>query len=422
MGALEILRDLIALDSRNPFQTVEHKGHTLGVGNEQAVNRFIETYLQARGFEVERQIFQKEVAENGTVLVPERWNVLAKKGSGKRAILFYGHTDTVGIKEGWESDPFVATERVIEGQRRLYGLGANDMKGGLATLLALADEAIPSDVTVKFAFLADEEYWSFGAEALCQSAYLGDVAIAVTPEIATEAASAERQWIGLGRLGRSEFVISLRGVACHGADALRSESALNAAYEVGKVAVLVEEFALRSKRSFNDGELSAMNSIFVSEIRAGDGTLSVPDAASLIVDAHLLPGENSDLLREKLEQLLESARSSGRLNERIVFEVRERPRPTPPCEPYLVRSASPCVSFLRKLFSDHGYQTGLFLGAGVADENRFAKVGISTLIVGPSGANFHSPNEWVDIESLLRLEREYRLLLENSASLLTALS
>ena len=56
-------------------------------------------------------------------------------------MLFFGHTDTVDVKQGWESDPFAVTERVVNGQTRWYGLGANDMKAGLAAILDAASKA-----------------------------------------------------------------------------------------------------------------------------------------------------------------------------------------------------------------------------------------------------------------------------------------
>jgi acetylornithine deacetylase/succinyl-diaminopimelate desuccinylase-like protein len=47
------------------------------------------------------------------------------------------------------------------------------------------------------------------------------------------------------------------------------------------------------------------------------------------------------------------------------------------------------------------------IGMSVADENRIAEKGIPTLIVGPEGDGCHSPNEWVGVESLRKLERIY---------------
>ena len=62
------------------------------------------------------------------------------KGSGGgRSILLNGHMDVVpeGNREQWQDDPF--SGNVVDG--KLYGRGATDMKGGIASLL-LAVEAV----------------------------------------------------------------------------------------------------------------------------------------------------------------------------------------------------------------------------------------------------------------------------------------
>jgi acetylornithine deacetylase/succinyl-diaminopimelate desuccinylase-like protein len=52
-----------------------------------------------------------------------------------------------------------------------------------------------------------------------------------------------------------------------------------------------------------------------------------------------------------------------------------------------------------------GHEYGI--GMSVADENRIAAKGIPTLIIGPEGEGCHSPNEWVGVESLGKLEKIY---------------
>ena len=67
--------------------------------------------------------------------VPEsrnKFNLLAKLGSGEGGILLAGHSDTVPFDEGkWQSDPF----KIREADNRLYGLGTCDMKGFFAFIL-----------------------------------------------------------------------------------------------------------------------------------------------------------------------------------------------------------------------------------------------------------------------------------------------
>ncbi|OAN77053.1 acetylornithine deacetylase (ArgE) [Sulfitobacter sp. EhC04] len=82
-------------------------------------------------------------------------------------ILLAGHTDVVPITDQiWASNPFAMTER----DGRLYGRGTCDMKGFIATAVALAP-LFASKATrrpIHFAFTYDEETGCLGAKALAE--------------------------------------------------------------------------------------------------------------------------------------------------------------------------------------------------------------------------------------------------------------
>jgi acetylornithine deacetylase len=80
-------------------------------------------------------------------------------------LVLSGHTDVVPVDgQDWSSDPFVCTER----DGRLYGRGAADMKGFVATVLALVPEllACPLQAPVHVALSYDEEVGCKGAPRL----------------------------------------------------------------------------------------------------------------------------------------------------------------------------------------------------------------------------------------------------------------
>jgi hypothetical protein len=87
--------------------------------------------------------------------------------------------DTVGV-EGMTIDPFGA--EIHDG--RLYGRGAQDMKGSLAAMLAVAKAFVDGGVKLAGDLLitgvADEEYASLGAEHLVQHVK-ADAAIVTEP-------------------------------------------------------------------------------------------------------------------------------------------------------------------------------------------------------------------------------------------------
>ncbi|MCW3978852.1 MAG: M20/M25/M40 family metallo-hydrolase, partial [Candidatus Bathyarchaeota archaeon] len=106
--ALRLLEEIVSIDSV--------------VGREGELAEFLRGELDALGLEAELHEVE-----------PGRPNVYARlegEGPGRR-LNFDGHTDTVPVVEGWETDPFTPVKR----EGRLYGLGSCDMKAGLACVL-----------------------------------------------------------------------------------------------------------------------------------------------------------------------------------------------------------------------------------------------------------------------------------------------
>lgn len=78
-------------------------------------------------------------------------NMVARHPASRSRIAFAGHLDTVS-STGWVRDPFTAT---IEGDR-LYGLGASDMKGPIASFI-VASNALPEADRPMLVLTSDEE-------------------------------------------------------------------------------------------------------------------------------------------------------------------------------------------------------------------------------------------------------------------------
>jgi succinyl-diaminopimelate desuccinylase len=87
----------------------------------------LETVLVAAGFCVQRPVF----SEPG---MPDIENLYARIGNDGPVLVIAGHTDVVppGDLSAWTHDPFAG--EIVDGV--LYGRGACDMKGGLASMVA----------------------------------------------------------------------------------------------------------------------------------------------------------------------------------------------------------------------------------------------------------------------------------------------
>ncbi len=413
---IQLTKDFVSIYSVNPFLTDTHEGSTFGYGNEANLNAFIAEMLKRAGFKVMKQVVEAEQNLNiagKSVHIPARHNILAEKGEGKNSILFFGHSDTVDIKEGWQTEPLVLTEKIVDGRTRMYGLGANDMKSGLAAIIAGLANFEPKDFKIKVAIVVDEEYWSFGAVKLVESSFIHDVTLAIAPEIGDGSDDPNSQAIGLGRLGRTEFDFLVVGKACHGADVFIKEDAINACHESAKLQSKIIEYCSSAKATFSHNEISVTNSAYISKHAGGYGTLSVPDCATFILDRSLLPTESASSELLKLKRVVELAKENGVLNKDTEVQIRERSRPTPPCRPYFSPPERPIISEAINIIKTVNPNINYYIGRSVADENRLAEKGIATLTIGPLGAGSHTNKEWVDKESVIKLVDAYEALIRN---------
>ncbi|MCU0595793.1 MAG: M20/M25/M40 family metallo-hydrolase, partial [Desulfobacterota bacterium] len=259
MDVLKIAQDLINIHSINPFsmekEGVPFKPETWTFkGNETEILAYLEPLLREQGFRIQRQPVHTDASGR------RFHNLLAEKGGGSKSILFYGHVDTVEIKDGWSTDPLKAVIKSLDGQKRLYGLGANDMKGGLAVMLAATGGLDPKNYKIKLAFLIDEENFSLGAVKFVESDFLKDVVLAVVPETMDFERKTKGQPILLGRMGRAEYLFEVGGVACHGAQCRVNKEVVNAVHESINLQSRVIRYCAENASTFSHGGLSVVNS------------------------------------------------------------------------------------------------------------------------------------------------------------------
>jgi acetylornithine deacetylase/succinyl-diaminopimelate desuccinylase-like protein len=406
MDVVKIAEDLINIHSINPFilekERIPFQPDTWTFkGNETEILSYLEFLLREQGFRIQRQPVHTDSAGKGF------YNLLAEKGEGLRSILFYGHVDTVEIRDGWTTDPLRAVRKTVNGQERIYGLGANDMKGGLAIMLAATAALDPKDYKIKLAFLIDEENFSLGAVTFVESDFLRDVALAVVPETMDFERRTKGQPMLLGRMGRAEYLFEVRGVACHGAQCRVNKEAVNAVHESVKLQGQVIRHCEKNARTFSCGGLSVVNSMYISFHEGGKALLTVPDRALFVLERLFVMNEDMDQEVADLNSVVKGAYEDGTLDPRVRVAVSRKVRPTVPCKPYFFLPENPMVKKVTEIVDSvaGGHEYGI--GMSVADENRIADKGIPTIIIGPEGEGCHSPNEWVGVESLRKLEQIY---------------
>lgn len=412
MDVVAWCRRLIAVDSINPFCAKQQPDGTWQIdGNEAAILEVCGAHLRTVGWDVREQD-----CGGG------RKNLIAEKGRGKDVLVLYAHVDTVEVKEGWTYEQALTPQRGrrwVDGKEEdvLIGLGANDMKGGVAVLMCIAAQIEPKHLKVRLILGCDEEFWSLGSHVLSQDPSLWEDVIGVmVPEVGESAVepTAGSCLVTLGRCGRCEIVVDVPGTGGHGAEPYR-EDRVNAISQAARLALWIEEKsrAYEPFFPFQGSAQAVRSSALVTRIEGGMGTLSIPERTHLIVNRVLVPGESAQQARDEMAQWIEEALATGILREvqRGGFAVRPhvslRPRPTPPLLPYVVSPEDPFVRKVLTALEAH-CPVDVGMGVSVADENRFGgELHKPVVVLGPRGEEAHAPFEWVSIPSLIRLEKLY---------------
>ncbi len=379
MESIELLRRIVSIDSTFP--------------NEARLADFLAGELERAGFSTVMQRF------GGSSGVRAGYNVLATRGNDEsgKPLLLYGHMDTVP-PYGYSAegrDPFSLEER----EGKLYGLGAYDMKAGLAAIVQAVSQ-VRNERPIKVMFVSDEEADSRGCFEAARSGFVRDAGFALSTEISDVNDMSERtRTITLGRRGRAQYEIDVPGRSFHAA---RPDGGISAVTEAAKLSVEIERMnpSLPSHPELSQGHM------FVRSFHSESVSLSLPDSARLLVDRHLVPPEDAESARDDIEKRIRSLYEAGTLRgaDGRITTVRVKPREVPYLMPYSTPMENPDVARLAGTIEKVlGIGASYNFGMSVADENLIAMHGVPVASFGPIGGGEHSSGEWVSKKSYLEL-------------------
>ena len=359
---LQLLRDLIAIDSVNPSLVP-------GAAGEATVAARIAVALEAAGLDVR----VTEVAQGRPNVV----GVLEGRAPG-RALMLCGHMDTVGV-EGMRA-PFDPVQR----GDRLYGRGAQDMKGGLAAMIdAAARLAAAGGLETGrliVAGVADEEYASLGADALVTE-YTADGAVVTEPTDLT---------VATGHKGFEWVEVETRGRAAHGS---RPEDGRDAILGMGRVLARLE--AINTGLLAGPGHrLLGTASLHASTISGGRELSVYPDRCCLRFERRTLMGEPTDAgLSEVRAVLVDLGREDA------AFEASARQLFSRP--PYEIPDDHPVCRTLLQILQRRGRDVAPTGMSFWTDAAVLAHAGTPAVLFGPAGEGLHSTEEYVEIDSVI---------------------
>jgi acetylornithine deacetylase len=360
--AIRLLRDLVAINSVNPALVP-------GAPGEQEVADLIAAEMRRAGLDV--------TVEMVTPGRPNVIGVLEGRAAG-RSLMFCGHTDTVGV--AGMTHPFTPIER----EGRLYGRGAQDMKGGVAAMIDAArsiakDRGLAAGRLI-VAAVVDEEHASLGAEALANG-WSADAAVVPEP---TDLA------IAVGHKGFAWVEVDVQGLAAHGSRPNEGEDAI---LRMGRVLTHLEALD-RALQARPPHPMLGTGSLHASMIEGGRELSSYPDHARLQLERRTLPGEAESAAIDEVQSILDGLRMADPMFRGSARAMFSRPAYELSVDHELPRALAAAV--------ERAGAVPHLTGASFwADAAVLGQAGIPSVLFGPGGAGLHSAEEYVIVSDVI---------------------
>lgn len=372
---IRLLCDLVAIDSVNPSLVPDGAG-------EAAIAVRIAREMEAIGLETTVEDVR-----------PGRPNVVGLLDSGRPgpALMLCGHIDTVGV--AGMTAPF---DPVVRGDR-LYGRGAQDMKGGVAAMIGAARRVRESGGLragrLIVAAVADEEHASLGAEALVRR-WRADAAVVTEPTDLT---------LGVAHKGFAWLRIVATGRAAHGS---RPAEGRDAIFRMGRVLTRLEALDVALQQRPPHPHVGPP-SLHASLISGGRELSTYPDRCEAQVERRTIPGERDAVALEEIDEILDDLRHADREFVATAELIFRRGAYETPHDHAIVGNLAEAARVV-------GLDPKRGGVAFWADSAILGEAGIPTVLFGPGGSGLHGPDEFVVIsevlacqEALARLAHDY---------------
>lgn len=328
----------------------------------------------------------------------------AQDGSTQGGIVLSGHTDVVPVDgQDWSSDPFTLTER----DGRLYGRGSCDMKGFIASALALVPEALaaPRRQPLHLALSYDEEIGCVGAPVLL--AELQKRGIQTDGCIVGEPTSMQPV---VAHKGINVFHCHVHGKAAHSSLTPQGCNAIeHAARLICRIRDLAD--AWRAQGPFDEAFDVAHSTITTNQISGGIAINTIPDSCRFSYEFRNLPGLNPEAIQAEVqryvdEQLLPRMRAE---HPEARIDI-ERAAAAPGLE---ASEQAAITALVRALRRDHAVRKVAY----ATEAGLFQEVGIPTIVCGPGSIEqAHKPDEFVEIDQLAQCDRFLRQLVASQCA------
>ena len=324
-------------------------------------------------------------------------NFWAVHGDSGPLFAFAGHTDVVpaGDENAWNTKPFEPT--IKDGY--LYGRGAADMKGGLASMVTATEKFIKENPNHKgriaFLITSDEEGVAVNGTVKVMD-YLKANEQKIDYCLLGEPSSTSftGDVIKNGRRGSLNGVLKVNGKQGHVAYPHLAKNPIHL------VSPALDD--LCNQEWDNGNDYFPATSFQISNMHSGDGVTNViPGDAQVKFNFRYSTETNKENLQKKVHEILDL----HNLDYSIEWSHSGYPFLTPKGE-----LVSACVEAIKKT---KGIDTELSTSGGTSDGRFIAQEGTQVVELGPVNATIHQINESVLVQDLDDLSEIYYQVLRN---------
>ena len=322
-------------------------------------------------------------------------NFWATRGNGGPLFAFAGHTDVVpaGNEDAWNTKPFEPT--IKDGF--LYGRGAADMKGGLASMVTATENFVKENPnhngTIAFLITSDEEGVAINGTVKVMD-YLKENNQKIDFCLIGEPSSTNitGDVIKNGRRGSLNGEINVQGQQGHVAYPHLAQNPIHL------IAPALSELC---KQEWDNGnEYFPATSFQISNVHSGGGVTNViPGEAKVMFNIRYSTETTKEELKSKVHEILDL----HKLDYFVDWSHSGYPFLTPKGE-----LVSACISAVKETKE---ITPELATSGGTSDGRFIAQEGTQVVELGPVNATIHQVNESVLVQDLEDLSRIYSKVL-----------
>ncbi|MDC0182252.1 succinyl-diaminopimelate desuccinylase [Candidatus Thioglobus sp.] len=322
-------------------------------------------------------------------------NFWATRGNSGPIFAFAGHTDVVpaGNEDAWNTSPF---EPTIKGDY-LYGRGAADMKGGLASMVTATENFVQDNPnhngTIAFLITSDEEGVAINGTVKVMD-YLDENDTKIDYCLLGEPSSTSitGDVIKNGRRGSLNGVINVNGQQGHVAYPHLAKNPIHF------IAPALNDLCLQEWDSGN--EYFPATSFQISNFHSGGGVTNVvPGEAKVMFNFRYSTETTKEELMAKVHEILDNHKIDYTLD----WHHSGNPFLTPVGD-----LVSACVSAIEET---KDITPELSTSGGTSDGRFIAKEGTQVVELGPVNATIHQINESILVKDLEDLSSIYTKVL-----------